>query len=97
MNILLACHGGFSTSMLVKKMEESASKKKLNLKIRAVPVDDIHNHEKDIVLLGPQIAHQIDALKEELKCPVYIIDSYDYGTMNGENVLEFVIDKLGGK
>lgn len=96
MKILLACHGGFSRSILVRKMQEAAESEGLVIDINAIPVDDIQNHEKDIVLLGQQIAHELETLEDELSVPVFVIDSFDYGTMNGENVLKFVLDKLKG-
>lgn len=93
--ILLACAGGFSTSMLVQRMKEAAGKKGLEVEILAVAEDNIPEHEdSDIVLLGPQIGHRLDDLREDLAMPVHVIESFDYGTMNGENVLNFVLSEL---
>ena len=39
--ILLACSGGFSTSMLVQRMKEAAVAKNLNIEILAVGEDNI--------------------------------------------------------
>lgn len=91
--ILLACAGGFSTSMLVAKMKEAAKEKGLDLWIDAVGESDIDDHlDSDIILLGPQIAHRLDDLKANLDIPVFVIESLDYGTMNGKAVLEFALN-----
>ncbi len=94
--ILLACSGGFSTSMLVRRMKEAAVKKEIDVVILAVAEENIDDHlDSDILLLGLQIGHRLDDLKESLDFPVYVIDSFDYGTMNGESVLDFVLKEIG--
>lgn len=96
--ILLACAGGFSTSMLVNRMKDAAAKKGLEIEILAVAEDNIPDHlNSDIVLLGPQIGHRLEDLRAELAIPVHVIKSFDYGTMNGENVLNFVLSELENK
>lgn len=90
--IVLACAGGFSTSMLVTKMKDAMLAQNLDYEIIAIGEDDIDNHlEADVFLLGPQIGHQLDYFKEELKKPIAVIEHLDYGTMNGKNVLEMAI------
>jgi len=93
--ILLACSGGFSTSMLVQRMQESAKAKGLDIEILAVAEDSIHDHlDSDILLLGPQIGHKLEDLTEELDFQVFVIDMMDYGMMNGEKVLSDLLEKL---
>lgn len=94
--IVLACAAGFSTSMLVAKMKEAAEEKGLDLWIGAVAESDIDDHlDSDILLLGPQIAYRLDDLRAELDLPVFVIESFDYGTMNGKAVLEFALGEGG--
>ncbi|MDQ0362302.1 PTS sugar transporter subunit IIB [Breznakia pachnodae] len=93
--ILLACAGGFSTSMLVQKMQEAAKNKGMDVEILAVAEENINDHlDSNVLLLGPQIGHREEDLSNELSFPVFVIDSMDYGTMNGEAVLNFVLDKV---
>lgn len=93
--ILLACSGGFSTSMLVQKMQEAATNKGMDVEIIAVAEDSICDHlDSNVLLLGPQIGHKLEDLKEELSFPVYVIDTIDYGMMNGEKVLTEVLEKV---
>ena len=93
--ILLACAGGFSTSMLVQKMQEAAKSKGIDVEILAVAENSIEDYlDFDVLLLGPQIGHRLEDLSIELTMPVYVIESIDYGTMNGEKVLNDTLSKL---
>ncbi|WP_207940694.1 PTS system, cellobiose-specific IIB component [Enterococcus sp. DIV2402] len=93
--ILLACSGGFSTSMLVQKMVEAAEKKNMDIEIIAVAEENIENHlDSDVLLLGPQIGHKLEDLTKELEFPVFVINMADYGLMNGEKVLKETLEKV---
>lgn len=90
--ILLACGAGMSTSILVQRMEEAAQEKGIEVMIDAVPETDIEDStDWDILLLGPQIGHRVLEFSETLPLPVFVIDSMDYGLMNGEGVLNFAL------
>jgi PTS system cellobiose-specific IIB component len=96
--ILLVCAAGMSTSMLVKKMEEAAKEKGIEVEISALPVAECSKkvEEVDIVLLGPQVRYQkaqVDALVKG-RIPVEVIDMLMYGTMNGKAVLENALAKI---
>ncbi|WP_024293701.1 PTS sugar transporter subunit IIB [Lacrimispora indolis] len=93
MNILLICSAGMSTSLLVTKMQKVAKELNFDCKIWAVSTDvaDENMQKADVVLLGPQIKFMADALKAKgvrLRIPVDVIESSDYGTCNGKNVLK---------
>lgn len=93
--ILLACSGGFSTSMLVQRMKEAAVAKNLNIEILAVGEDNIFEQlDSDVLLLAPQITHKLEDLSSDLNMPVFTIDMMDYGMMNGEKVLAEVLEKV---
>ncbi|WP_082189973.1 PTS sugar transporter subunit IIB [Candidatus Stoquefichus sp. SB1] len=93
--ILLACSGGFSTSMLVQRMKEAAAAKNLDIEILAVGEDNIFEQlDSDVLLLAPQIAHKLEDLSSDLDMPVFTIDMMDYGMMNGEKVLNEVLEKV---
>lgn len=99
-NIMLACAGGLSTSLLVKNMEQVATKRKIEAKIWAVPeVNVIREYNKkacDILLLGPQIRYRYNEIKESFKdkIPVIMIDPLVYGMMDGEKMLDQVLTLL---
>ena len=89
--ILLVCAAGMSTSMLVKRMIDHANAISLEVNISALAIAEakgkIKNNEVDVVLLGPQVRFQ----KPEI---VAVIEMKDYGTMNGQAVLEFAMKLL---
>lgn len=96
--ILLACNAGMSTSLLVLRMEKSAEEKGIDAKITAVGITEAESImlDWDIVLLGPQVRHQLKMLekKAEGKMPVTVIEMRDYGLMNGEKVLNSALETL---
>lgn len=90
--ITLACAAGMSTSLLVSKMNLVAATQGIDVKIRAVPKNDFGQYasETDVLLLGPQISYTLEEMKTEYEpkgIKVAVINSMDYGTMNGEKVL----------
>lgn len=92
-NILLVCSAGMSTSLLVTKMQKAAKENGIEAKIRAVAESDLRNNTEgiDILLLGPQVRYMLSKVKvlmEPKGVPVDVINSVDYGTMNGSKVLE---------
>lgn len=95
--ILLACAGGFSTSMLVEKMKEAVSNRELDIIIDACAEGSLVNYlPADIVMLGPQMGHAEDSVKEEvgITVPVTVIDMLDYGMMDGEKVLNTALNLM---
>ncbi|SEP14916.1 PTS sugar transporter subunit IIB [Propionispora vibrioides] len=93
MNIYLVCNAGMSTSILVRRMQEAAANQKLDhVEIEAFSVEilDEKADMADIVLLGPQIRHMLGDVRKLVagRCPVELIDMKDYGTINGQKVLE---------
>lgn len=98
MKILLVCNAGMSTSMLVQRMEKAAKEKNIEAEIIAVPVTKATSilQEWDVVMLGPQVRHMLGQLtkKAEGKTPIAVIDMRDYGTMNGENVLNAALEVI---
>lgn len=96
--IMLACAGGMSTSLLVSKMREAASKRSVDVNIfatasAAIP-EEYEKHNPSVILLGPQIKFQLNKVKKEVDVPVSVIDMRDYGTMNGEKVLDLALSMI---
>ncbi len=97
-NILLVCNAGMSTSMLVQKMSAAAKEMGIEANINAKSVTEAINEidHVDVLLLGPQVGYQ-KAEMEKLaagKIPVEVINMRDYGTMNGQKVLQFALDLI---
>lgn len=98
--ILLACNAGMSTSLLVSRMEKAAKEQDIDVVITAVGVLEAEKvlNEWDVVLLGPQVRHQIKMLKDKSHgIPIDVIDMRDYGLMNGEKVLEKALKMIKNK
>ncbi len=81
-----------STSMLVEKMKQAAKDKKIEIEIRATANRDFKGYadQTDILLLGPQVSYMLDELKTKYEpkgIKVDVINTMDYGMMNGEKVL----------
>ncbi|MGO2101239.1 PTS sugar transporter subunit IIB [Vagococcus salmoninarum] len=94
--IILACAGGFSTSMLVERMLTAAKAQKIEVVIEATAEGKLDKYidSTDILLLGPQVGYLEASLKEkyrENKVAITTILSIDYGMMNGEKVLKDAI------
>lgn len=95
--ILLLCSAGMSTSILVKKMKEAAEKKNIEAQIDSVSTAKFYEllDSYDIFLLGPQVKlhkAEFQAKAKEKNKPLDVIDFKDYGTMNGDKILDFALN-----
>lgn len=96
----LFCSAGMSTSMLAKKMQDVADAHKIAVKVEAFPSGEIDNlvetDTPDCILLGPQVRFMLDGVSEKYadRIPVAVIDSGDYGRLDGERVLKLAIVEL---
>ncbi|MFD1440737.1 PTS sugar transporter subunit IIB [Lacticaseibacillus hegangensis] len=90
-NILLACAGGFSSSLLVTKMKKAAEAQGVDAEITAIGVNGLESqvgkYNPDVILIGPQVSYAVRKLQADLPVPVQAINMMDYGRMNGEKVL----------
>jgi PTS system cellobiose-specific IIB component len=95
--IILACAVGMSTSMLMDRMKKAARIKVPEAEIAAFPVSELATEApgSSIILLGPQVSYMKDKIAAAFpSIPVRVIDMRDYGMMNGEKVLQEVLDIL---
>lgn len=98
-NIRLFCAAGFSTSMLVKKMEVVAKEEGLEVNIQAFSQGKLADHTcgADVALLGPQVAYTLPKSKEICKqecVPVEVIPMQAYGSLDGKAVLDFALKTI---
>jgi cellobiose PTS system EIIB component len=99
--ITLVCGAGMSTSLLVVKMMDAAKKLNVEAKIIAVAEAELRHHIEatDVLLLGPQVRFLLNKYKtayEPKGIKVDVINSIDYGMMNGEKVLNHALTLLKG-
>ncbi|MGF1735337.1 PTS sugar transporter subunit IIB [Photobacterium satsumensis] len=98
--ILLMCTAGMSTSMMVQKMQESATEQNLEVEIEAYGSERFNDlvPEYDIVLLGPQLKYMHNEFKsraEPYGKIVEVINPMDYAVMNGQKVLSHALELIG--
>lgn len=91
--ITLVCAAGLSTSLMVSKMNLAALSLGESAKIQAVPESEFAKYadETDILLLGPQVSFTLNKMKAQYEpkgIKVAVINSLDYGMMDGEKVLK---------
>lgn len=91
--ITLVCNMGMSTSMLMNKMDKSAKERSLEVDIAAMADSNLPGSDRptDILLLGPQLSFMPEGVRDRYKEKIpyiAVVDSMDYGMMNGEKVLD---------
>lgn len=100
LHILLTCNLGASTGVMVAKMLDIAKASQklegIDIKIEAHPVNDLEEivEDFDVVLVGPQMKHRFKELEKICKAhnkPIEVIDTRDYGAVNGANILKSAI------
>jgi PTS system cellobiose-specific IIB component len=94
--ILLLCNAGMSTSMIVKKMREAATKKEIEVHIEAYSLEKFNENLEnfDIFMLGPQVKFkqaEFQKLADSVNKKVEVINTMDYGMMKGEKILSHVL------
>lgn len=95
--IYLFCAAGMSTSLLVNKMKEHATKHAVPVDIEAFSEALIMERgpEADLILLGPQIKYMLDDFTAKLPFkPIAVIDSLIYGKVDGLALLKFSIARI---
>ena len=90
----LFCNAGMSTSLLASKMQKTADANKLPIEIKAFSDsqmgDIVNEFNPEVILLGPQVKHLYEKVSERYGQDhlVAVIDSTDYGNMDGERVMK---------
>lgn len=102
MKIYLFCNLGLSTSILVDSMMESATKKGMEIEVKAYPISELSTYaqELDAALLGPQVGYRLKEAKsicDKVNVPVGAVPMQAYGMCDGEAVLEFALNLINGK
>lgn len=102
--IYLFCNAGMSTSMMASKMQKVADEHQLNMEVKAFSdnlLDKIITEQNpDAILLGPQVKHiygKVVTRYGHLGKPIFVINSEDYGNMDGERVLKQAILEIKKK
>ena len=101
--VIFACAGGMSTSLLVNKIRKEALERSLDFDFIAISEQLLYQHlnsDSDniiAVLLGPQMRFALAESKkqtEKFGIPIDIIDPVAYGTMNASKVLDQILQMI---
>lgn len=96
--IVLLCNMGMSTSMMVTKMRAAAEKTGYECDVNAYSMAQAKEtaSDADCILVGPQVKFQIKKIQAQCPgVPVKDIDMKNYGSMNGEAVLNMAKELIG--
>lgn len=97
-NIILLCTTGISVEKVAFEMREFAEKRKLDVKITAIPDPEkrLYIPKADIILLAPQLRHTKAVVQTLAKDKlVKVMDSQDYGLLRGDQILEDALFNYG--
>ena len=80
-------------------MQAAAKDQGVECSINAVGEAELKRHENeiDVLLLGPQVRFLLKKMKTKFDpkgIPVEVINTVDYGTMNGAKVLKQALDLM---
>ena len=85
-------------------MQKVATQHGLDIEVKAFSDNSIEKivteHHPDAILLGPQVKYLYDKVVERyghLGKPIFVIDSEEYGNMDGERVLKRAILEIKKK
>ena len=83
--IMLVCNAGMSTGMLAKRIQEaSAGTMEVHAYGEAEFIDYVDG--VDLILVGPQIRHQIPTIEAQVAIPVKAIAPQHYGKIGRAHV-----------
>lgn len=99
LNVVLVCQFGASTGMLAENIKKAADERNYEMIINAYSIADANNivGNADVILLGPQLRCQkkvIEKMLEDKDTPIIVIEPFDYGMMNGESVLDSILNEV---
>lgn len=102
--VYLFCNAGMSTSLLASRMQTVANDYKLPIEVKAYSDSKMQSIvtdlKPDVILLGPQVKYKYEDTVQKYGhtgVPIEVIDSQDYGNVDGERVLKRAIMLMKNK
>lgn len=97
--IFLCCGAGMSSGFLAQALRKAAKKKKILVEVAAAAESDVDSYidKIDILLVGPHMTYVFEALRqkaEKNEVKMEIIPEDIYGEIDGERLLDFVLERL---
>lgn len=101
LKVLVLCMGGFSSSLLVKNIEEAGRRRGLEIKVSYRWRSWSRNiQDYSVILVAPHLANllkyspRLQKFFQNLRIPVGAIDGLAYSTADGEKIVDQVLDLL---
>ncbi|MDH6366559.1 MULTISPECIES: PTS sugar transporter subunit IIB [unclassified Breznakia] len=97
-NILLVCGSGASSGFLARNIRVAAKNRGIEVKVTArsdAAVED-YLDTLDLLLVAPHLDYLVSELEKTASArnvPVHVIPKAAYGSLNGEAVLDFILDE----
>lgn len=90
--ITLFCAGGFSSSLLVNKMNEAARMEGLDYDIHAYSITKVEEFlDSALILVGPQVRFMVPKLQQQFpNVKIADIPMRTYGMMDGPAMIQLV-------
>ena len=97
LKVMFVCSAGMSTSLLVEKVKKAAAEKAVEIEVYAVGEAEARKDlsQADVLLLGPQVRYLEKSFKKAMgdsKTKLGVVDMIAYGRMDGEKVLEQILE-----
>lgn len=97
--LIILCSWGATSSQLAIKVQEAAKKRNIDLKADAGGTGEFKKKasEYDVALLEPQVRHlkkEVTKIGEANNVPVALVDQRAFGLMDGDKVLDQVLNLL---
>lgn len=101
-NVLLVCGSGASSGFMAANIRKAAAARGLKLTITARSESEVLNYVEDIdcLMVGPHLATVIPSLKEDIEgydIKIALIDKEAYAKLNGDKVLDQILELFGEK
>lgn len=100
MKIILCCGAGMSSGFLANALKKACKKRKIAATVAAYAESEVMSVVKegvDIMCIGPHYASMYDTYKQlcsNYGTEVFVIPKDVYGTLDGEGLLNCVLQKL---
>lgn len=102
MRIILCCGGGFSTSILAKRMRAEAETRGIDCTVEAFAEIEMRDkmQDCDVCLIGPQISYYKDNLQKiasKYGTRIAVIPNMIYGMMKGDEALDQALSLISNE
>ena len=101
LSVLLVCGSGASSGFMAQNMRKAAAARGLEISVAARSESEIENYidEIDVLMVGPHLAYILDdveAFVSDESVKVILIRAEDYAVLDGEKVLDHLLEDMEG-